>query len=58
MDYQGPLFKSTELGKYQLLKEFPASGAAISLPDEIIELLRNGRSIEPYIGAYPPEEGL
>ncbi len=57
-DYDGPLFRSAALGNYELLKEFPASGTASSLPDKINNLLKLGGEQGPYIGAYPPIEGL
>jgi len=53
--YQGPLFKSYRLGRYELLKEFPGSGAAKHLPERIAEILGYGDGVEPFIGAYPPQ---
>jgi hypothetical protein len=35
----GPLFKSYELGNYQLLQLFPGSAAAIRIPEEIARVL-------------------
>lgn len=49
-DYHGPLFKSIELGNYQLLKNFPGINSATELPDDIRNLF--GQS-EQYIGAFP-----
>ena len=48
-DYQGPLFKSSELGHYQLLPTFPGIGTGIKLPSEIGRLLSQSRR---RIGAY------
>jgi hypothetical protein len=53
-DYHGPLFKSPELGNYQLLRTFPGSTAAARLPAEIMKLLGLSKKDAPYIGAYPP----
>jgi len=52
--YQGPLFRSYRLGKYELLKEFPASNVATGLPEPVRLLLGYGEGIEPFVGAYPP----
>jgi len=51
-DYNGPLFKSSELGNYQLLQNFPGSNSATQLPAEINKLI--GSKSRPYIGAYMP----
>lgn len=50
-DYHGPLFKSCDLGNYQLLKNFPGINSATQLPDDIKNLI--GQSAQ-YIGAFPP----
>ncbi len=50
-DYEGPLFRSHELGNYQLLAGFPGSSVATELPPEISNLLGQTK---PYIGAYQP----
>lgn len=52
--YNGPLFKSHRLGRYELLEEFPGSGSATRLPEEIGRLLDHGEQTGPYTGAYPP----
>jgi parallel beta-helix repeat protein len=49
--YNGPLFKSSDLGNYQLLQTFPGSNAATPLPPEINKLLGLSRK---FVGAYPP----
>ena len=50
-DYNGPLFKSPELGNYELLKAFPGSEGGTKLPGDVSELLdQTGQ----YVGAYPP----
>jgi len=52
-NYKGFLFKGIEVNNYQLLKSFPGSGNATTLPSEISILLgQKGK----YIGAYPPIE--
>jgi len=53
-NYDGPLFKSPELGNYQLLQVFPGSKAASELPPEIRELLGLAQTDQRFIGAYPP----
>lgn len=50
-DYNGPLFKSPELGNYQLLQAFPESDTGLLLPPDVSKLLRQSKS---FIGAYPP----
>lgn len=50
-DYDGPLFKSVELGDYHLLQTFPGSEAGTQLPSEISKILRQSKR---YVGAYPP----
>jgi len=48
-DYRGPLFKSHELGNYQVLPDFPVSAVAKEMPAEISKLLGETK---PHIGAY------
>jgi parallel beta-helix repeat protein len=55
-EYFGPLFKSRELGNYQLLKSFPGSTKAARLPDTILEILGKSKKDIQYAGAYPPVE--
>ncbi|RPI05397.1 MAG: right-handed parallel beta-helix repeat-containing protein [Ignavibacteriae bacterium] len=54
INYDGPLFKSRELGNYQIVHTFPGSTLGMPLPANISTLLgqsiKNGR----YVGAYPP----
>jgi parallel beta-helix repeat protein len=50
-DYDGPLFKSRELGNYQLMQSFPGVGAATKLPAEVSKIIGQSKQ---YIGAYPP----
>jgi len=52
-NYNGPLFKSSELGNYQLLQAFPGAAKATILPDEIKQLLGQ-KEDTTFIGAYPP----
>jgi len=51
-NYNGPLFKSSKLGNYQLLQAFPGSTAATSLPTKIRELLGRPKTDARFIGAY------
>jgi hypothetical protein len=52
-NYDGPLFRSLELGNYQLLKGFPGSKSASDLPDEIRKLLGYPKKGARFVGAYP-----
>jgi hypothetical protein len=48
------LFKSCELGNYQLLPNSDVNKTAIQLPAEVQKLLNiTGKDIK-YVGAYPP----
>jgi len=49
-NYSGPLFRSSELGNYQLLPAFAGANSGTSLPAEISKLLGQSKK---YIGAYP-----
>jgi hypothetical protein len=53
-NYDGPLFKSLELGNYELLKAFPGSATATVLPNEIQKLLGWPTKDTHFPGAYPP----
>jgi parallel beta-helix repeat protein len=48
-----PLFKSRDLGNYQLLPSFPGSEYSSLLPPEISKLLNLPKKAKSYIGAYP-----
>jgi len=55
-NYDGPLFKSSELGNYELLKAFPGSAAASPLPTEIRSAqggLRRPKQDSRFPGAFP-----
>jgi hypothetical protein len=54
VDYHGPLFKGRELGRYELLRAFPASASAAPLPAEIRELLGWPKDAPVFPGAYAP----
>jgi parallel beta-helix repeat protein len=47
------VFKSNDLGNYQLLNSFQGAKAASPLPIEISKLLNRPKKDVPYIGAYP-----
>ncbi len=49
-----PLFKSRELGNYQLLHTFPGNKIASPLPVEIKRLLGISQKDIMFIGAFPP----
>jgi hypothetical protein len=53
-NYAGPLFKSMELGNYQLLPKFPGMATATPLPAEISRFLNRLQKENRSIGAYPP----
>jgi hypothetical protein len=53
-NYNGPLFRSHELGNYQLLKGFPGSKAVSRLPVKIRKLLGYPKKGQRFVGAYPP----
>jgi len=53
-NYDGPLFKSRELGNYQVSQAFPGLKSGIQLPKEIGKLLGQPREVVVYVGAYPP----
>jgi hypothetical protein len=53
-NYDGPLFKSAELGNYELLQAFEGSKPAAPLPPEISKLLSLSQKDAKFIGAYPP----
>ncbi|MBN2011558.1 right-handed parallel beta-helix repeat-containing protein [candidate division KSB1 bacterium] len=55
-DYRGPLFKSLELGNFQLLSGFPGKSAASQVPVALNKLINQGEKSELYIGAYPLKE--
>jgi hypothetical protein len=48
------LFKSPELGNYELIQTFPEHRKASPLPTEIRKLLNLPKKDIRYIGAYPP----
>jgi hypothetical protein len=48
-----PLFKSVELGNYELLSEFPGTKTAMPLPANVQKLLGLSPEYAPYVGAYP-----
>ena len=52
--YNGPLFKSVELGNYQLLTAFPGSRSGIQLPGEISKFLKQTNEDDRQVGAYAP----
>ncbi len=53
-DYWGPLFKGAELGRFELMPDFPGRKAGVSLPAEIAELLDRKPGAPSYPGAYAP----
>jgi hypothetical protein len=53
-DYWGPLFRSAELDRFEVMPEFTAIKKAVPLPDRIRDLLRLPANAEPFVGAYAP----
>jgi len=53
-DYRGSLFKSPELGNYQLLPVYWGSKSGMEIPAEISKLIGTTKNESLYIGAYPP----
>ena len=51
--YNMPLFKSYELGNFQLNQAFPGANAAVTLPVDIQKILGLQAKYKPYIGAFP-----
>jgi parallel beta-helix repeat protein len=51
--YNMPLFKSIELGNFQLNQAFPGANAAVTLPADVQKLLGLQAKYKPYIGAFP-----
>jgi len=52
-DYDGPLFKSWRLKKFELIGEFEGSEFATELPDDIKRLLGVTEEDTAFVGAYP-----
>lgn len=53
-DYHGPLFRSAELGHFDLAEGFPGRAAGVALPAPIRELLQWPDRLGTFPGAYPP----
>ena len=53
-NYQKGLFKSAELGSYQLLQGAPGSHSGMQLPEDIRKIIGQSKRESPYAGAYPP----
>ena len=52
-DYHGSVFKSPELGNYELIRTFPGMGSVVPLPAEIEQLLGWPKQQARAPGAYP-----
>jgi hypothetical protein len=52
--YDTPLFKSPELGNYQLLPTFPGSKSGMQLSPKISKHLGQSKKQSRYVGAYSP----
>jgi len=49
-----PLFKSMELGNYQLLQDAPGTDSGTQLPPEIRRIIGQSKKEGHYAGAFPP----
>ena len=54
--YDAPLFKSVELGNYQVVSGFPGLQSGMEVPEEIHRLLNLSAGSDRYVGAYPPAQ--
>jgi hypothetical protein len=52
--YDGPLFRSMDLGNYQTVSSFAGAKSGMQLPPEIGRFLGQTRKDSRYVGAYPP----
>ncbi|MFA7486336.1 MAG: right-handed parallel beta-helix repeat-containing protein, partial [Phycisphaerae bacterium] len=55
LGYNGPLFKSIELGDYRLLQSSEAIKSSKQLPDKVLKHL-GPENDKPFVGAYSPVE--
>ena len=53
-NYTGPLFKSVELGNYQILPGSPGANSGMLLPADVRKVLGQSRKDSQYVGAYQP----
>jgi hypothetical protein len=51
-NYHGPLFRSRELNRFDLMPDFPGTNAGVPLPTEISRLLGDTADRAPSVGAY------
>jgi hypothetical protein len=54
-DYSGPLFKSRELKRFELSRDFPGVATAMPLPADILQLLGWAKDTPAFPGAYAPK---
>jgi hypothetical protein len=53
-DYWGPLFRSPELGHFELLTSFAGATNGVQLPAHVRELIKLKQDAKPFPGAYSP----
>jgi parallel beta-helix repeat protein len=53
-NYTGPLFKSVELGNYQILPGSPGAKSGMLLPADVRKVLGQSGKDSQYVGAYQP----
>lgn len=56
-NYDGPLFKSVYLGRYEPLSNFPGLKYGTRIPADIEKVVGAGGKERGYVGAYPPFSG-
>jgi hypothetical protein len=54
LNYSGPLFKSVELGNFEVSTEFPGLKSGMQLPKAISKFLGPSAQNGSYVGAFPP----
>lgn len=54
-DYHGPLFRSAELRRFDVLADFPARNVGVPLPEEARNVLGWGETAPAFPGAYRPQ---
>ncbi len=52
--YTSPMFKSAELGNYQLLSNAPGYDAGTQLPSEVRKIIGQSKKESQFVGAFPP----
>lgn len=56
VDYRGPLFRSPELGHFELTRAFAGSAVGVPQPESVRNLLHLKPGSLPFPGAYAPQQ--